>query len=96
MFSALGAAYWAAVQEWPLWLAVPAGVLVSVLLSVVTELMVVRPIERRAHGEELPSLIAVVATMFAVSQLAGTVFGRRPLPARPGWMWMNPGNWARR
>jgi branched-chain amino acid transport system permease protein len=85
MFAALGAAYWVAVEEWNLWLAVLLGVLIATLLSVVTELLVVRPIEKRAHGEELPSLIAVVAVMFAVSQLAGTVFGRRPLPGQP-WL----------
>lgn len=85
MFAALGAAYWVAVEEWNLWLAVLLGVMIATLLSVVTELLVVRPIEKRARGEELPSLIAVVAVMFAVSQLAGTVFGRRPLPGQP-WL----------
>jgi branched-chain amino acid transport system permease protein len=85
MCAALGAAYWVAVEEWNLWLAVLLGIVIATLLSVVTELLVVRPIEKRARGEELPSLIAVVAVMFAVSQLAGTVFGRRPLPGQP-WL----------
>ena len=94
MFSALGAAYWLSVEEWPMWLAVPLGVAISVLLSVITEILVVRPIEKRAHGEELPSLIAVVAVMFAVSQLAGTLFGRRPLPGRAWFDLDEPLEWG--
>jgi branched-chain amino acid transport system permease protein len=94
MFSALGAAYWVTASEWPLWEAVPAGVLAAVALSVVTELLVVRPIEKRARGEELPSLIAVVATLFAVSQLAGTVFGRKPFPGQPWLDFEDPIEWG--
>lgn len=89
VFSALGAAYWVAVQAWGLWPAVLLGVAIAVVLSVLTELLVVRLIERRARGEDLPSLIAVVAVMFAVSQLAGTLFGRRPLPGQP-WFDLDP------
>ena len=89
MFSALGAAYWVAAEEWDLWLAVLVGVVLATLLSVLTELLVVRPIEKRARGEELPSLIAVVAVMFAVSQLAGTVFGRAPLRGQ-SWFDLDP------
>ena len=94
MFSALGAAYWLAVDEWPLWLACLTGVAMATLLSVLTELLVVRPIERRARGEELPSLIAVVAVMFAVSQLAGWWFGRRPLPGQPWVDFEEPIEWG--
>jgi branched-chain amino acid transport system permease protein len=94
MFSALGAAYWLSVGEWPLWLACLAGAATAVLLSILTELLVVRPIEKRAHGEELPSLIAVVAVMFAVSQLAGWWFGRRPLPGQPWIDFEEPLEWG--
>ena len=85
MFSGLAGSYAVAAHGWPLWAAVGAGLGSAVALSVATELGVVRPIERRAHGEELPALIAVVSVLFAVSQLAGTVFGRRPLPGAP-WL----------
>jgi branched-chain amino acid transport system permease protein len=85
MFSGLAASYAVAAHGWPLWAAVGAGLCSAVALSVATELAVVRPIERRAHGEELPALIAVVAVLFAVAQLAGTVFGRRPFPGVP-WL----------
>ena len=94
MFSALGAAYWVTASEWPLWLAVVCGVAAAVALSVVTEMLVVRPIERRVRGEELPSLIAVVATLFAVSQLAGTVFGRKPFPGQPWLDFEDPIEWG--
>lgn len=94
MFSALGAAYWVAVDEWPLWLACLTGVAMASLLSVLTELLVVRPIEKRARGEELPSLIAVVAVMFAVSQLAGWWFGRRPLPGQSWIDFQEPIEWG--
>ena len=50
--------------------------------------------EKRARGEELPSLFAVVAVMFAVSQLGGWLFGRRPLPGRPWINFHEPIEWG--
>lgn len=47
-FFVLGAAYWLAVDEWPVWRACMTGAAVATLLSVLTEVLVVRPIEKRA------------------------------------------------
>jgi branched-chain amino acid transport system permease protein len=49
---------------------------------VLTELLVVRPIERRSGGSEFPALVAVAALLFGLSQGAGLLFGRLPLPGR--------------
>ncbi|MFI6309346.1 branched-chain amino acid ABC transporter permease [Nocardia fusca] len=55
------------------------GVLAAVAISLVTEIVVVRPVQRRSGGAELPALVAVTATLFAIQQLAGTIFGRTPV-----------------
>ena len=90
MFSALMSSWLVFVQGWQLWMAVVAGIAATVVLAMLTELLVVRPVERRAGGEELPALIAVVAVLFAIAQLAGTLFGRRPLPGRAWLVLDNP------
>lgn len=90
MFSALMSSWLVFVQGWELWQAIPLGIAGTVVLAILTELLVVRPVERRSAGEELPALIAVVAVLFAIAQLAGTLFGRRPLPGRPWVLLDNP------
>ncbi|WP_328387317.1 branched-chain amino acid ABC transporter permease [Nocardia sp. NBC_00416] len=55
------------------------GVAVAVGISLLTEVVVVRPVQRRSGGAELPALVAVTATLFAIQQLAGTIFGRTPV-----------------
>ncbi|WP_039829132.1 branched-chain amino acid ABC transporter permease [Nocardia testacea] len=55
------------------------GVAAAVGISLVTEVVVVRPVQRRSGGAELPALVAVTATLFAIQQLAGTIFGRTPV-----------------
>ncbi|MFI2333049.1 branched-chain amino acid ABC transporter permease [Nocardia rhamnosiphila] len=55
------------------------GVVAAVGISLVTEIVVVRPVQRRSGGAELPALVAVTATLFAIQQLAGTIFGRTPV-----------------
>jgi branched-chain amino acid transport system permease protein len=69
-------------KELDLWPAVAAAVALVVVLAVATELVVVRPIESRAGGGDLPALVAVAAVLFAVEQGAGFVFGRRQLPGQ--------------
>lgn len=80
MVSAMGTSYAVNTLLWPVPLAIVAGIASVVLLGILTELLVVRPIEARAPGQELPALVAVVAVLFALQQLAGTVYGRLPLP----------------
>lgn len=65
-----------------LWLAVAAGIVLAVLLSLATEILVIRPVQQRSGRGELPALVAVTAVLFGVQQLAGTVFGRTPLPGQ--------------
>lgn len=65
-----------------LWLAICISVIAAVLLSVVTELGLVRIVQVRSPHEELPALISVAALMFFISQLAGNVFGRAPAPGQ--------------
>lgn len=68
---------------WPPALAVLAGLAVSVALSLLTDLVVIRPITARLGGNELPALVAVAATLFLLEQLSGVVFGRESRPGQP-------------
>lgn len=70
------------VQEWSLWPAVALSVATAGLLAVATELLVVKPVQRGSNGSELPALIAVVAVLFALQQLAGLIFGYAALPGQ--------------
>jgi branched-chain amino acid transport system permease protein len=89
MFSGLSASYLVIEHGWPLAAAIAAGVVMSVGLSVATEVLVVRPIQGRTAGNELPSLVAVVASLYAIEQFAGSLFGRHLLPGRP-WVEADP------
>jgi branched-chain amino acid transport system permease protein len=85
MFAAMFGAYVVTKNGWPLAAAVAVGVLIAVLAGALTELLIVRPIHRRTGGEETPSIVAIVAILFALEQLAGTLFGRTPLPGQTWW-----------
>ncbi len=85
MFSAMLGAQLATVHGWPWPAAVLAGIVAAVLLSVLTEMLIVRPIRRRTNNEETPSIIAIVAILFALEQLAGTLFGRTPKAGLDFW-----------
>jgi branched-chain amino acid transport system permease protein len=65
-----------------LWEAVGLSVLLTVALAVATELVVVRPVQRRSGSGELPALVAVAGVLFAIQQLAGVAFGLRTLPGQ--------------
>lgn len=51
-------------------------------LSILTEKLVVKQVQKRSGRGELPALVAVTAVLFGIQQLAGTVFGRTPLPGQ--------------
>jgi branched-chain amino acid transport system permease protein len=85
MFGSMTGAYLVASKGWPWPLAVLAGVVIAVAISALTELWIVRPIHRRTGGEETPAIIALVAVIFALSQLAGTTFGRTPIAGQEFW-----------
>lgn len=82
MTAALGASWFAIEVDLPVWLGVLVGLLAAMALSALTELLVVRPVQRRSGRGELPALVAVTAVLFIVQQGAGTVFGRRALPGQ--------------
>src|SRR5690625_3432882 len=82
MFAAMFGSYQTIKQRWPLPIALLVGVLISVVVSSVTENSIVRPIHSRTGGKENPSMIAIVALHLAREQLAGWLFGRTPLPCQ--------------
>lgn len=82
MFTGLATSWLVIEKEYALWPAVVLGVLGAIVLSILTELIVIRPIDARSGGGDLPALVAVAAVLFAVQQGAGYFFGRRTLPGR--------------
>ncbi|WP_182524319.1 branched-chain amino acid ABC transporter permease [Nocardioides dongkuii] len=85
MFAAMFGSHLMSANGWPWPLAIGVGVLASVVIAVLTERLIVRPIHQRTNGEETPSIIAVVAILFALEQLAGTLFGRTPRAGHTLW-----------
>jgi len=82
MVAALGASWLVVKKDFGLLPAVALGVLAVLVLSAVTEVVIIRRIQRRSGGGELPALVAVAAIVFAIQQAAGLTFGRRPLPGQ--------------
>lgn len=82
MAAAMASSWVAANHGVALWLAMPMGIAVAVALSVLTEKLVVKQVQKRSGRGELPALVAVTAVLFGIQQLAGTVFGRTPLPGQ--------------
>ncbi|MCU1480951.1 MAG: putative branched-chain amino acid transporter integral rane subunit [Subtercola sp.] len=79
MIGGLAAASFAKSMHLPVWLAVIAALVLAGLLAAFTEVGVVRPIQRRSGGARLPALVAVIAMLFAITQVAGLLFGRKQL-----------------
>jgi branched-chain amino acid transport system permease protein len=68
-----------------LWFAAAIAGVSAMALAAATELVVVRPVQRRSGGNELPALVAVVAVLFTIQQLAGVLFGYITLPGPALW-----------
>lgn len=66
----------------PVAVAMLFGVVLVLVLAAATELVVVRPVQKRSGKGDLPALVAVSAVLFAVQQGAGLFFGRVPLPGQ--------------
>ncbi|MEV3965605.1 branched-chain amino acid ABC transporter permease [Nocardia sp. NPDC050193] len=79
MAAGLLAGYASAQWDVPIIVGAALGVAAAVGISLATEIVVVRPVQRRSGGAELPALVAVTATLFAIQQFAGTLFGRTPV-----------------
>ncbi len=74
---------WLVIQHgYGLWPALAIAVAGTMALAAATELVVVRPVQRRSGGGELPALVAVAAVLFALQQLAGWLFGYTTLPGQ--------------
>ncbi|MCY4669904.1 MAG: branched-chain amino acid ABC transporter permease, partial [Rhodococcus sp.] len=54
-----------------LWIAMPLGIAVAVALSMLTEKLVVKQVQKRSGRGELPALVGVTAVLFGIQQLAG-------------------------
>lgn len=82
MVAALSTTYLVRIAGLGLWLAVLISVAIAVALGVLTEVGLVRLVQKRAANEELPALIAVAALLFLIAQVSGDVFGRAPAPGQ--------------
>ena len=78
MAAALFAGFATASWGMSIYVAVLVGILIGIVSGMLTEIVVVKPIQKRAGGAELPALVVVTATLFGLQQLAGTLFGRTP------------------
>jgi branched-chain amino acid transport system permease protein len=82
MVAGLLASYLVIEAELDLWPAVAIAIVAAVVLAIVTELLVVRPVQKRSGGGELPALVAVAAVLFAIQQIAGDQLGYLTLPGQ--------------
>jgi len=82
MMGGLCTSYLVINEGFGVWSAAAVAVLSTVALAAATELAVVRPVQRRSGGGELPALVAVAAVLFAIQQLAGYLFGYVTLPGQ--------------
>lgn len=90
MVAALGASWLTIEANLPVIVSLILGLLIAVVISGLTELLVVRQVQKRSGGGELPALVAVTAVLFIVQQGAGAAFGR---PALPGQVLVTFGPW---
>jgi branched-chain amino acid transport system permease protein len=81
MVAGLGTSWLVVQKGLGIWAAAGVAVLAVLALAVLTELAVVRPVQRRSGGE-LPALVAVAAVLFAIQQFAGYLFGYTTLPGQ--------------
>ncbi|GAA2643735.1 branched-chain amino acid ABC transporter permease [Dactylosporangium fulvum] len=82
MVGGLCTSYLVIYEEMNVWAAALVAVLAAGALAAVTELAIVRPVQRRSGGGELPALVAVAAVLFTIQQLAGYLFGYTTLPGQ--------------
>ncbi|MEV4513924.1 branched-chain amino acid ABC transporter permease [Dactylosporangium sp. NPDC049525] len=82
MVGGLCTSYLVLYEDMNVWVAAAVAITAAAGLAVVTELVVVRPVQRRSGGGELPALVAVAAVLFAIQQLGGYLFGYTTLPGQ--------------
>lgn len=82
MTAALSTTWFVIELDFPVLGAAAIGLVIAMVLSGLTELFVVRPVQKRSGKAELPALVAVTAVLFIVQQGAAEVFDRRSLPGQ--------------
>ncbi|WP_327001128.1 branched-chain amino acid ABC transporter permease [Dactylosporangium sp. NBC_01737] len=82
MVGGLCTSYLVLYEDMNVWVAAAVAISAAAALAVITELAVVRPVQRRSGGGELPALVAVAAVLFAIQQLGGYLFGYTTLPGQ--------------
>ncbi len=82
MLGGLATSYLVIEADMPVWTAALLAVLLAMVLAAATELAVVRPVQKRSGGGELPALVAVAAVLFAIQQFGGYFFGYTTLPGQ--------------
>jgi branched-chain amino acid transport system permease protein len=82
MVGGLCTSYLVLYEDMNVWAAAAVAISAAAALAVITELAVVRPVQRRSGGGELPALVAVAAVLFAIQQLGGYLFGYTTLPGQ--------------
>lgn len=76
MFSGMTVAYLVKEVGVTAWVAVPVAIASAVVISVLADYLIIRPILRRTT-EEFAPVMAFVAVMFVIEQVAGILFGHR-------------------
>lgn len=76
MFSGMTVAYLAKELGISAWFAVPLAVIAAVVISLLADYLIIRPILRRTN-EEFAPVMAFVAVMFVIEQVTGMLFGHR-------------------
>ena len=69
-------------KDLSLWPAVAIALIGVMALAGLTEVAVVRVVQRRGRGTELAALVSVTAVLFLISQFAGFTFGYTTLPGQ--------------
>jgi branched-chain amino acid transport system permease protein len=82
MMGGLCTSYLVVEKDMGVWAAAGVAILATMALAAATELVVVRPVQKRSGKGELPALVAVAAVLFAIQQLAGYLFGYVTLPGQ--------------
>jgi branched-chain amino acid transport system permease protein len=69
-------------KDMSLWPAVAIALIGVMAIAGLTEVAVVRTVQRRGRGTELAALVSVTAVLFLISQFAGFTFGYTTLPGQ--------------
>lgn len=74
---------WLVIQaDWSVVPAAAVSLIGTAAVAGATELLVVRPVQRRTGAGDLPALVAVAGVLFAIQQGSGVLFGYGRLPGQ--------------